>query len=198
MTSNRTPSITRRTVITHTAGIAVGAGIGVGYLATRGDSAAAAAIDVDGLDIPDDHVEPDGSVTDLRVDLTASYDYDVADTDERFVGLYAGPAETALEELSLLGFDRDNDGPPDDASGTISFDESLLDADGIDLEDADPESGEVEVTAVRVALELRITRDDDSEHTAWAYRDVEVTIDREAEGFVLDIGGEGDVIVETD
>ena len=178
--------ISRRSAIL--AGGATVTGIGVLSLSSEN---ASASISANNLSIEDEtHVLTDDEIQDVRLTVDAEWSVQAnAEVEAYSVELYLG---STAENADLIAYtDEENQGLTD-TNGIETLNGSVLSSSSFDLDNFNPENGEL-ITDIVVVLRFEAYRNDELVAEAETVEDATVTVRNEELDVNVSIGGEGEL-----
>jgi len=188
-TSNR---ISRRARIALAAVVLVGATIG-GLAALPSETNAENTLSLGELQVSSVNETVDGNVTDVRLDATIDYQYDVADGERRIVKLQVGETRDDMENLTFAQSEITDAR----SSGQVSLEASILEAQGIDANDFDPALAESKSKTIYVGVVIEVRRANGETVTESVVREATVTL-HDGGTISVAVGGDVSVVVDTD
>ena len=165
----------------------------VALLGAAGTANADVQLQTDSLDVAGVNKTVSGNVTDATLSTTLNYQTDVPDSDRRIIRLKAGPSTDNLETIDYTQREVS-----DSTSGTVTLSGSLTDHPDISADALNPQRAGETTTDLVVQAEIEVTRSDGSDPVTHTVTD-DVTLQLTDDGqLVAEVGGTGEVVVETD
>lgn len=188
-TSNPSKWSRRRIILA--AAFAIGFGATIFLLGTPTASAGTTA-DLGGLEVDGVNKTVDGNVSDVTLNTSMNYEYDVPDATQRVIKLKVGPNEGDLETIDYV-VEQD---PSGSVSGSVSLSGSVLEHAELSASDVNPALASSEETEFVVEVSMEVTRANGEVVTREVSDTVVVRL-RDGASLEASLGGSGSVTVET-